>query len=76
VLTASGVRLLGVHASNDTDAEITFRVTDTAGLAIVPTVVIPARGMFYRDLNFAKFTGLKWQAGAVGIAAKPWGYTV
>lgn len=75
VLSVATLWLMGANIVNDSDDEVTIRITDTAGQPIVPTIPVPARSVVPPyEWPFLPVTGLKWEASAAGLVAKVWGY--
>jgi hypothetical protein len=74
VVNAGSPWLLGALFSNTTAALLTVRVTNTAGVDIVPTMEIPAGMTIPLSFAFLPCVGLKWVASGAGVKAQLWGY--
>lgn len=63
VVTAAEVMMpTGFFANDHATDPCTLRVTDSAGLPIIPSVEVAPKGNFVLETNLSLFTGLKWQA--------------
>ncbi len=64
-----------LYISNPTAGALTVLVTDTAGVAIYPTISCPANAV--QEVNWPsllKSTGVKWQASGSGLVGEIFGY--
>lgn len=72
-VTASACWLLGAVFTNNSAAERTMTVTDTAG-DVLCQLKIPVGGEVPYDFAFRPATGVKWFADAAGVLGHLWGY--
>lgn len=62
-ITAEEVMMpTGFFANDHASVASVLRVTDTAGLPIVPDVEVPPKGTYHLESNLDIFQGLKWMA--------------
>lgn len=74
VVTAGSPWLMGMTFANPTAAAINVTVTNTAGLALLPAMEIPAGLTISIEFAFQPAVGLKWLASGAGLNGQIWGY--
>lgn len=66
--------LIGATLDNTDTVAHTVRITNGAGVAIVPDIDVPAKTEVALEWNLRPVTGVKASADSAGVNVQVWGY--